>query len=93
MLLQTSGTGTQTTGSFTASGPWSIAWSFDCGADVGASLFVDIFNASDRTPDFENRGVDVESEQHAADTSHFTHPGTFYLQVTTTCDWKLRVFE
>ena len=93
VLLQTSGSGTQTTKSFTASGSWSIAWSFDCGAGSGGSFFVDIFNASDHTPDFKNRGIDAEGEQQASDTSHFANPGTFYLGVTTTCGWTIKVFE
>jgi hypothetical protein len=88
-----SGTGTQTTKEFTAAGPWSIAWSFDCGTDSGGSFFLDVFNASDHTPDFKNRGVDVEGEQHDSATSHFANPGTFYLQITSTCAWSIRVFE
>lgn len=93
VLLRASGTGTQTTQSFTASGAWSIAWSFDCGTGSGGSFFVDIYNASDHTPDFKNRGVVADGKQAAADTSRFANPGTFYLQVTTTCAWTIKVFE
>jgi len=93
VLLQTSGSGTETTATFTATGAWSIAWSFDCGAGSGGSFFVDVYNASDRTPDFKNRGIVAEGEQHAADTSHFANPGTFYLQITTRCAWTIKVFE
>jgi hypothetical protein len=93
VLLQTSGSGTQTTKEFTATGPWSIAWSFDCGTDGAGSFFLDVFNASDHTPDFKNRGVDVEGEQHDSATSHFAHPGTFYFEITSTCAWSIRVFE
>ena len=93
VLLQTSGGGTQTTATFTASRPWSIAWSFDCGAGTGGSFFVDVYNASDYTPDFKNRGIAAEGEQTAADTAHFANPGTFYLGITTTCAWTIRIFE
>jgi len=93
VLLRVSGTGTQTTQSFTASTAWSITWSFDCGAGSSGSLFVDIYNASDHTPDFKNRGIVAEGEQAAADTSRFANPGAFYLQVTTTCAWTIKVFE
>lgn len=93
VLLQASGTGTQITQSFTASAAWGIAWSFDCGSGSGGSFFLDVYNASDHTPDFKNRGVAAEGEQSAADTSHFANPGTFYLEVTTTCEWTIKVFE
>jgi len=93
VLLQASGSGTQTTRSFTASRAWSIAWTFDCGTGSGGSFFVDVYNAADHTPDFKNRGIVAEGEQAAADTSRFTNPGTFYLQVTTTCAWSIRAFE
>ena len=93
VLLQTSGSGNQTTSPFTASRPWSIAWSFDCGADSGGSFFLDLYNATDHTPDFKNRGIAAEGEQKAADTTRFANPGMFYLEVTTTCAWTIRVFE
>ena len=93
VLMKASGGGTQTTATFTASRPWSIAWAFDCGAGSGGSFFVDIYNASDRTPDFKNQGIAAEGEQQAADTSHFASPGTFYLQITTTCSWRLTAYE
>jgi hypothetical protein len=93
VVLQTSGSGTQTTKEFTVTGPWSIAWSFDCGADSGGSFFLDVFNASDHTPDFKNRGVDVEGEKHDSATSRFANPGTFYLEITSTCSWSIRVFD
>ena len=56
-------------------------------------FFVDVYNAADHTPDFKNRGIDAEGEEEAADTSHFANPGTFYLEVTTTCPWRIKVFE
>jgi hypothetical protein len=93
VLLETSGSGTLTTTTFTTSRPWSIAWSFKCSAGSGGSFFVDVYNAADHTPDFKNRGIDAEGEEEAADTSHFANPGTFYLEVTTTCPWTIKVFE
>ena len=93
VLLRATGMGTQTTQSFTASGPWSIAWSFHCDSGSGGSLFIDVFNASDHTPDFKNRGIAAEGEQSGADTSHFANPGSFYLEITSTCAWTINVYE
>ena len=72
---------------------WSAVARPGPGTWLELKLGMDIYNASDRTPDFKNRGIAAEGEQQATDTSHFANPGTFYLQITTTCSWRLTAYE
>ena len=71
---------------------WDLQWSYDCSTTGGRGVFVvDVFN-SDRTPDFIAPGV---NEQGDADSGvyHVAQAGRFYLDVTTTCRWTVKVVE
>ena len=90
VLLTEAGTGNATE-TFVArsSRGWDLHWSYDCG---GQGLFVvDVFR-SDRTPDFEHPGVNEEGDNDSA-VYHVPEAGLFYLEVTTTCAWTLKVVE
>ena len=52
---------------------------------------VDVFS-SDRTPDFKHPGV---SELGDKDSGVYRVPekGPFYLDITTTCSWTVKVVE
>ena len=68
---------------------WDLRWSYHCG---GPGLFVvDVFH-SDRTPDFKHPGVNEEGASDSA-VYHVPESGRFYLEITTTCTWTVRVSE
>jgi hypothetical protein len=67
-------------------------WSYDCAKAGGSGVFViDVFEA-DRTPDFKFPGVSEEGDKDAS-VYHVAGAGRFYLDVTTTCSWRLKIFE
>ncbi|HET7338004.1 MAG TPA: hypothetical protein VFK22_00530 [Candidatus Dormibacteraeota bacterium] len=69
-----------------------VKWSYDCSSTGGRGVFaVDVFK-SDKTPDFKHPGVNEEGDQDAG-TFHLPGPARYYLEITTTCAWKLRVVE
>ena len=91
MLLDHSGTG-NASATFVATSSWDLRWSYDCSRNGGTGIFVvDVYGA-DRTPDFKHPGV---SEQGDRDSAVYRVPesGRFYLDVTTTCSWTLKVTE
>jgi hypothetical protein len=63
-------------------------WSYDCGNGRGVFV-VDVYS-SDRTPDFAHPGVNEEGDK---DSGVYRVPGAgrFYLEVTTTCKWTVKV--
>ena len=71
---------------------WNAEWSYDCSKTGGRGVFVlDVFNA-DRTPDFVHPGISEEGDSDSG-VYHVPQSGRFYLDVTTTCAWKLKVVE
>lgn len=91
MLLNVAGTGnaSETVVSPSAQG-WDMAWSYDCGKSGGRGVFVvDVYDVG-RTPDFKHPGVSEEGDQDAG-VYHVPGSGRFYLEVTTTCRWALKV--
>ena len=71
---------------------WDLHWSYDCSATGGrGSFFADVFD-SDHTPDFKAPGVSEEGRTDSGDY-HVPGSGRFYLEITTTCRWAVRVVE
>lgn len=90
-LLNVSGTGnaTEAVSSSSAAG-WNMEWSYDCSKTGGRGIFVvDVYD-SDHTPDFNHPGVSEEGDQDAG-VYHVPGSGRFYLEITTTCRWTLKV--
>ena len=52
---------------------------------------VDVYEA-DKTPDFKSPGVSEEGGKDAG-IYHVPESGRFYLEVTSTCMWTLKVVE
>ena len=91
VLLSVAGTGNagETIDSPSSRG-WDMAWSYDCSKSGGRGVFVvDVYDAG-RTPDFKHPGVSEEGDADSA-VYHVPGAGRFYLDVTTTCAWTLRV--
>jgi len=71
---------------------WDLRWSYDCSTTGGRGIFVvDVFDA-DRTPDFKFPGVSQEGDRDAG-VYHVGEKGRFYLEITTTCAWTVKVVE
>jgi hypothetical protein len=91
--LNASGTGNASeTFAVTGKRGWNVEWSYNCVKTGGRGVFVvDVFSA-DRTPDFVHPGI---SEEGDSDSGVYNVPesGRFYLDVTTTCAWSLKVLE
>ena len=92
--MNDSGTGNTTIKSFAAASSrgWDLRWSYDCSTTGGTGIFViDIFKA-DRTPDFKFPGVNEEGDKDSG-MYHVPEQGNFYLDITTTCSWKVKVLK
>jgi hypothetical protein len=71
---------------------WNVEWSYDCSKTGGSGIFVvDVFNAH-RTPDFVHPGISEEGDRDSG-VYHVPESGRFYLDVTTTCAWTLKVID
>lgn len=91
VLLNASGTGNADE-PFVASSGWEVAWSYDCAATGGHGIFaLDVFNAGG-TPDFAYPGVTEEGDKDAG-VYRVRESGRFYLEVTTTCRWTVKVSQ
>lgn len=89
VLLDAAGSGSATE-TFTAhASGWDLHWSYDCG---GRGVFTaDVFDAA-HTPDFKHPGV---NEEGVADSGvyHVPETGRFYLEITSTCEWTVKVLQ
>ena len=71
---------------------WNLEWSYDCSKTGGRGVFVvDVFKA-DRTPDFVHPGISYEGDSDSG-VYRVQETGRFYLEITTTCAWTVRVLE
>lgn len=89
-LLSISGNGETNSPTFTAAGPWSLEWSFDCG-NSGPQGFAIYLQGPG-----SNSGADTAPQEvRAADSGTTPEPdgGTFSLQVASVCSWTVRVTE
>ena len=82
------GSGNRETESFTVSGHWRVDWLFSP-AQRSSTLQVFIYAADGRL--LMNLAANTQSA--GADTSFWAGPGTYFLKVNTTGDWKLDVQE
>ena len=91
LALNRSGSGTEKTATFASSGGWNLAPAFDCSEAGGLGTFVlDVYNADKRHARFEQPGVNQQGSA-GSDVLHFNKPGRFYLEITTTCRWTVKV--
>jgi hypothetical protein len=92
VLLADSGTGhaTETIDSPGEHG-WDMHWTYDC-AGGGGVFAADVFD-SDHTPDFGHPGIYEEGGGGNAGVYHVPGKGRFYLEITTTCAWAVKVVE
>jgi hypothetical protein len=86
VVLTVSGSGRETTSTFTAPSPWAMAWRFSCNTGTRQSFDVTVRG--------ENAGTDRPLHEVAIDgagTEHYHDGGRVHLFVDTPCSWKLTV--
>ncbi|HUZ85533.1 MAG TPA: hypothetical protein VNF26_01130 [Candidatus Baltobacterales bacterium] len=94
VLLDITGSNTNTTQKFSAAGDWDLQWTYDCTAFVGdvagghGNFIVEVRN-SDGTSS-QNQGVNQLGVKDQG-VEHFHLAGTFYLEVTSECAWTIKV--
>jgi hypothetical protein len=89
VIMDKTGNGISTTPSFTTSGGWEIDWSYDC-ANLGQSSTFQISLHESSS----NARVDTAAIALGASGSDVTFEdqgGTYYLQVSSECNWHVIV--
>jgi hypothetical protein len=90
VLLDTSGSGAQTTAKFTTgTDDWDLAYTYDCTQFGGTGNFIVDIYQSDGTPSFDNNGAN-ELGAGAIRLQHFHTGGTFYLTINSECTWHVK---
>jgi hypothetical protein len=87
-LLDLRGSGIKRSAKFTASGDWTISYTYDC-ASFGTSgnFIISVFNESGG---YEDVAVN-ELAAKGSGTNPEYRSGTFYLEMNSECDWAVRV--
>ncbi|KHL05675.1 hypothetical protein [Sinomonas humi] len=87
LIYEHAGVGDTTTAKFTTPAEWAVQWSFDCSKQPTGRGVLDV-ESEDR-----DAHVSVDDGSTAADMTYVhDDAGSHYLDVTTDCDWTLRVF-
>jgi hypothetical protein len=89
VIMDKAGSGINKTPSFTTSGSWEIDWSYDC-TNLGksGSFQISVYESS------SNAQVDVAAIALGAkgsDVAQEDQGGTYYLQVSSECNWHVIV--
>ncbi len=90
VVLSQSGSANVTTPNFTVTDPWTISYAYDCGrgpTTVGFSLTLN--NIAGTFADDPLPVLAIGPQGAAAKVEH--SPGTYSLQISSTCHWTLRV--
>jgi hypothetical protein len=90
-LSSGNGTGDGNLGSFTASGPWTLQYSYDCsnlGQGQASDFAINILDP-DGKPDATNTGVKTTGSGGGPNTNREPQGGTFSLQIVTKCMWTV----
>ncbi len=85
-LLDVSGTGPKITGRFVAKAGWDMAWSYDCGQNAGG-FSATVYEANNQIS-FNASGVS-DFGARANGVKHYTTPGTYFLQISSSCSWHV----
>jgi hypothetical protein len=89
VILDMPGSGNNRTPSFTTSGNWEIDWSYDC-TNLGQSGSFQISVYESPT----NAEVDIAAISlgaNGSDVAQEAQGGTYYLQVSSKCNWHVIV--
>jgi len=78
----------KSTKKFTASGDWDLQWSYDCSNFGSAGNFILFVMNGDGSASLENDGLN-QLGMRRADVLHYHKAGTFYLKITSECNWHV----
>lgn len=88
VLLSRPGTGTQRTARFTATGDWTIAYTYDCAKFGQAGILqIYVYTADGQFADVAANALGTTGEGSQPEYK----AGTFYLEVNSVCDWTVEV--
>jgi hypothetical protein len=82
VILNRSGQGSQRTPSFTTTGEWELAYTFDCSNLGGQSAF-----------QFDVQNADGTANDDPGATDDYHDAGQHYLAITSACKWHITVAE
>jgi hypothetical protein len=90
VLMVMSGSGHRRSTTFTAPGPWDLAYVYDCSnfPDRAGDFFVTVHD-SDGSLSTGTPHVDDSGPGHGA-VAHGRRAGAYYLSVDTECDWVVK---
>ena len=86
VMLHVSSTGPQITGRFTSKAAWDLSWSYDCGRNVG-DFSAQVYSANNQIAGFGVSDFGVK----ATGNKRYSAPGTYYLQISSSCSWSIDV--
>jgi hypothetical protein len=87
--MSISGSGTESTQTFTAPGEWQMNYTYDCtsfGQKGNFDVNIDNGNGTDSDLDGPN-----ELGLSGSATEYYHEGGTFYLQVISECNWTVQI--
>lgn len=89
VVVDTGGTGNQTTANFTVAGnQWLVAYTYDCANAGGEGSFIVNVHSSDGTSS-QQAVSELGANGQNSVTEHGS--GTYYISVTSACAWHLTV--
>jgi hypothetical protein len=89
VVVNTGGTGNQTTANFTvAANQWTIAYTYDCANAGGEGSFLVNVHSSDNT---SSQQAVSELGANGQDSVVEHGSGTYYISVTSACAWHLTI--
>jgi hypothetical protein len=89
VVVNTGGSGTQTTANFTvAANQWNIAYTYDCASAGGEGSFIVNVHSSDNTSS-QQAVSELGANGQGSTLEHGS--GTYYISVTSPCAWHLTV--
>ena len=86
------------TGSFTVAAAWNLTYTFDCSSEISQRLAgadtvsLTVFDSDDQSYNFEHPMVSA-SGRSGGSTLHFSRGGTFFIDVTSSCSWRVVVVD
>lgn len=89
VLLDLTGSGTKQTQKFTTASDWTLQWSYDCTAALGAqgNFIVTVYNA-DGSADYGDTDVN-QLGTSGSDIQYYYDSGTHYLSINSECSWRV----
>lgn len=90
-LIHVTGTGSYTTRHFSAPGQWYYNWSYDCSNINDEGDFNVTVHSTNRSLNLRDTGAQDHGDGGQG-TQNVDHAGTFWITVTTTCNWDVAAF-